>query len=219
MKNEMKKRATVIVFPGSNCDAEARDILIKNNFDCTFTWHENALPQDIDLCFLPGGFSYGDYLRSGAIAAKSKVMEGVRKFAENGGYVIGICNGFQILTEAKILPGALMRNQTGEFMCKVAEIQVKNTSSVFTQGLKNTVNIQVAHADGMYVAEESTLEMLEKENRIAFTYAENFNGSARSIAGIIGGAKYNILGMMPHPERTLASPDCMQIFTNLSSKI
>lgn len=213
----MKKKATVIVFPGSNCDAEAMDILLKNNFDCNLTWHEHSLSKDLDLCFIPGGFSYGDYLRSGAIAAKSKIMEEVANFAEAGGFVIGICNGFQILTEAKILPGALVRNQNETFVCKTVDILVENKTSVFTKGLPDEVKIQVAHADGMYVADAETLKKLKEEDRIAFKYKENFNGSVTGIAGIIGGKKHNILGMMPHPERTLASSDCIQIFKNLSS--
>jgi phosphoribosylformylglycinamidine synthase I len=215
VKNRQKK-ATVIVFPGSNCDKEAADILNKYGFQTTFTWHSENLPSDIDLCFIPGGFSYGDYLRSGAVAAREKIMNQVRNFAENGGFVIGICNGFQILTEAKILPGALMQNACGHFVCKITDFKTENKDSIFTKNLKENVKIQVAHGDGRYTADSKTLEMLEKENRIAFRYEDNYNGSAQSIAGIIGGKNYNILGMMPHPERTLASADCVKIFENLS---
>lgn len=211
-----RKKAGVIVFPGSNCDRESAEILKKYGFETSFIWHDDNLPNDLDLCFITGGFSYGDYLRSGAIAARSNIINQVRNFSEKGGFVIGICNGFQILTEAKILPGALIANACGHFVCKKIEATTENKTSVFTQGLEQKVQIQVAHGDGMYIAEKSVLETLERENRIAFKYSENFNGSANSIAGVIGGKNYNILGMMPHPERTLVSSDCIKIFENLS---
>jgi phosphoribosylformylglycinamidine synthase len=212
-----KKRATVIVFPGSNCDKEGKEAMENAGFETTFTWHKENLPVNIDVCFIPGGFSYGDYLRSGAMAGHSKIIEEIRSFAENGGYVIGICNGFQILTESKILPGALIKNVCGHFVCKTVNLETVNNSSIFTKNLPSLIRAQVAHGDGMYIAEDKTLEMLEKENRIAFRYNENFNGSKNNIAGIIGGKNYNILGMMPHPERTLASPDCIKMFQNLEA--
>jgi phosphoribosylformylglycinamidine synthase len=209
------KKAAVIVFPGSNCDKEAKDILTKVGFETTFVWHEESLPPELSVCFLPGGFSYGDYLRSGAIAARSKIMESIRNFAEKGGITIGICNGFQILTEAKILPGALTANQSGNFACKVMEFEIVNKTSIFTKNLQTDVKAQVAHADGLFTADAKTIEALEAENRIALRYKENFNGSVNKIAGIIGGKNYNILGMMPHPERTLTSEDFISMFQSL----
>jgi phosphoribosylformylglycinamidine synthase len=208
-------KASVVVFPGSNCDKEARDILKKFGFEASLIWHEESLPSDTSICFLPGGFSYGDYLRSGAVAARSKIMNEIRNFAENGGITIGICNGFQILTEAKILPGALLPNKCGHFVCKEITISKANKDSIFTQNLKQNLKVQVAHGDGMFTADSKTLKMLEDENRIAFTYNENFNGSKNSIAGIIGGKNYNILGMMPHPERTIVSEDFIPMFENI----
>jgi phosphoribosylformylglycinamidine synthase I len=215
-KKEMKK-ASVIIFPGSNCDKEAKDILTKFGFETNFVWHEDNLPSDISVCFLPGGFSYGDYLRSGAVAGRSKVMNDVRNFAENGGITIGICNGFQILTEAKILPGALTPNACGHFVCKEVVLEKINQESIFTKGLKNNLSVQVAHGDGLFTADEKTLKTLEEEGRIAFRYTENFNGSKNAIAGIIGGKNYNILGMMPHPERTIVSEDFLPMFENIKN--
>lgn len=210
------KKATVIVFPGSNCDMEAFSILKKSGFDATFTWHNNPLPNDIDLCFIPGGFSYGDYLRSGAIAGHSSIIEDIKQFADSGGFVVGVCNGFQILTEAKILPGALLKNACGHFVCKSTKFEVANTDLHFLKDLKKDIAMQVAHGDGMFVADDKTLEMLEKENRVFLKYKENFNGSMRNIAGIIGGRNYNIIGMMPHPERSLSNSDAISIFYNLA---
>jgi phosphoribosylformylglycinamidine synthase I len=211
------KKATVIVFPGSNCDKEAKNILEKFGFQTTCVWHEENLPNDTSVCFLPGGFSYGDYLRSGAVAGRSRIMNDVRNFAEKGGITIGVCNGFQILTEAKILPGALLPNANGNFVCKEVSLKRKNKTSIFTQNLKDDLNVQVAHGDGMFTADEKTLKMLQEEDRIAFTYKQNFNGSKLDIAGIIGGKNYNILGMMPHPERTIVSEDFIDMFQNIKN--
>ena len=214
----MKKKAVVLVFPGSNCEKEAVDILNKFGFEAKPLWYEEALPSELSLCLIPGGFSYGDYLRSGAVAGKAAIMQQVAKFAANGGITIGICNGFQILTEAKILPGALMRSEVGHFVCKTIKVKRGNKTSIFTKDLKDELEVQMANADGRFVAEPEVIEMLKKEDRIAFTYLEN-NGSHSSIAGIIGGKNYNILGMMPHPERTLVSQDFLPMFESLKLNI
>ena len=223
LENNMKsKKAVVIVFPGSNCDQEALDALTSVGFDAKKVWHQNIneLENDVKLCIIPGGFSYGDYLRSGAIAASSKIMEKVKQMSEEGMYVIGICNGFQILTEAKMLKGSLMRSSTGHFSCKNVFLDVNcENGSIFTQNMQERVQIQIANADGRFFCDDETLDYLKKNNLIAFKYCDNFNGSKDSIAGIIGGTKRNILGMMPHPERTFASADGMQIFKNIFNSL
>jgi phosphoribosylformylglycinamidine synthase len=168
-------------------------------------WHGDAdLPAGLDFIALPGGFSYGDYLRSGAMAARSPVMRAVIKAAEAGVAVLGVCNGFQVLTEAALLPGALMRNAGIRFVCRTVPLTVSNDSSLFTSGYKQgqQVMIPVAHHDGNYFADDATLDRLEGEGRVAFRYAENPNGSARDIAGVLN-EKGNVLGMMPHPERAI----------------
>jgi phosphoribosylformylglycinamidine synthase len=168
-------------------------------------WHrETELPGGIDLIAIPGGFSYGDYLRSGAMAARSPVMRAVAVAADRGVPVLGVCNGFQILTEAGLLPGALMRNSTISFVCRDVHLKVENSQSVFTGGYQagEEIVIPVAHHDGNYQADEETLDRLEGEGRIAFRYAHETNGSARDIAGILN-AGGNVLGMMPHPERAV----------------
>jgi phosphoribosylformylglycinamidine synthase subunit PurQ / glutaminase len=197
-------KAAVIVFPGSNCD---RDLAVAirevSGREPAMVWHrESKLPEGLDLIAVPGGFSYGDYLRSGAMAAQSPVMGAVRQAADRGVPVLGICNGFQILTEAGLLPGALMRNSTISFVCRDVKLKVENSQSVFTSRYDSgeEIVIPVAHHDGNYTADEATLDRLEGEGRIAFRYADQVNGSARSIAGIINEAG-NVLGMMPHPER------------------
>ncbi len=197
-------RAAVIQFPGSNCDRDMavaiRDI---TGAETTLVWHRAGdLPDGLDLIAIPGGFSYGDYLRSGAMAARSPVMQAVVKAAERGVPVLGVCNGFQILTEAGLLPGALMRNAGIRFVCRTVGLTVENNRSVFTKGYSTgeQVQIPVAHHDGNYFADSETLDRLEGEGRIAFRYAENVNGSARNIAGVLN-AGGNVLGMMPHPER------------------
>jgi phosphoribosylformylglycinamidine synthase subunit PurQ / glutaminase len=197
-------KSAVIVFPGSNCD---RDMAVALR-DVTgrapeMVWHrETALSDGLDLIAVPGGFSYGDYLRSGAIAANSPVMRAVRDAAERGVAVLGICNGFQILTETGLLPGALMRNADISYICRDVPLRVENTQSIFTGGYDTgeEIVIPIAHHDGNYQADEATLERLEGEGRIAFRYASPCNGSARDIAGILNPAG-NVLGMMPHPER------------------
>jgi len=197
-------RAAVIQFPGSNCDRDMavaiRDI---SGAETTLVWHRaGELPDGLDLIAIPGGFSYGDYLRSGAMAARSPVMQAVIKAAERGVPVLGVCNGFQILTEAGLLPGALMRNAGIRFVCRTVGLTVANDRSVFTNGYSvgEHIQIPVAHHDGNYFADSDTLDRLEGEGRVAFRYTENVNGSARNIAGVLN-ATGNVLGMMPHPER------------------
>jgi len=197
-------KSAVIVFPGSNCD---RDLAVAieqaSGVKPVMLWHrETEIPAGVDLIAVPGGFSYGDYLRSGAMASRSPVMAAVRDAAARGTYVLGICNGFQVLTESGLLPGALMRNAGIHFVCRDVPLIVGNSQSAFTSRYNagEQVVFPVAHHDGNYVADDATLDRLEGEGRVAFRYAGDVNGSARSIAGILneGG---NVLGMMPHPER------------------
>jgi phosphoribosylformylglycinamidine synthase I len=199
-------RAAVIQFPGSNCDRDMavaiRDV---TGAKTEIVWHRaGELPDRVDFIAVPGGFSYGDYLRSGAMAARSPVMQAVVKAATRGVPVLGVCNGFQILTEAGLLPGALMRNAGIRFVCRTVGLTVENNRSVFTNGYSagEEISIPVAHHDGNYFADEETLDRLEDDERIAFRYAEDVNGSARGIAGILNEAG-NVLGMMPHPERMI----------------
>ncbi len=199
-------KTAVIVFPGSNCD---RDIAVAletvTGVKPTMVWHGDAdLPGDVGLVAVPGGFSYGDYLRSGAIAARSPIMRAVVEQAGKGLPVLGICNGFQVLTEAGLLPGALMRNQGLNFVCRDVALTVETSSSRFTSGYSagERVSFPVAHHDGNYFADTETLDRLEGEGRVAFRYAEAVNGSARNIAGLLN-ADGNVLGMMPHPERRI----------------
>jgi phosphoribosylformylglycinamidine synthase len=196
-------KAGVIVFPGSNCDHDAWYAIERNlGGNAKFVWHDSANLGDIDAVILPGGFSYGDYLRCGAIARFSPVMQAVKKFAADGGIVLGICNGFQILVEAGLLPGALLRNQHLRFVCKQVALRTETTDSPFTCALHkgDVLRMPVAHGEGQYFADERTLDELEAEDRIAFRYVENPNGSARNIAGILNAGR-NVMGMMPHPER------------------
>lgn len=199
-------RAAVIQFPGSNCDRDMavaiRDV---TGADTTLLWHRaDELPDGLDLIAIPGGFSYGDYLRSGAMAARSPVMQAVVAAAARGVPVLGVCNGFQILTEAGLLPGALMRNAGIRFVCRTVELKVENNRSMFTSGYAagEHIHIPVAHHDGNYFADTETLDRLEGDGRVAFRYAESVNGSARNIAGVLNEAG-NVLGMMPHPERMI----------------
>lgn len=202
-KNAPMKSA-VIVFPGSNCDRDAARALERvTGRKAAMVWHkETSLPEAVDLVVLPGGFSYGDYLRSGAMAARSPIMRAVIAHAEKGGPTLGICNGFQVLTEARLLPGALARNAGLKFVCKDVPLAIVNANTRFTSAYGETreTEIPIAHGDGRYIADEDTLERLEGEGRVAFRYQDNPNGSARDIAGIINAAG-NVLGMMPHPER------------------
>jgi phosphoribosylformylglycinamidine synthase len=199
-------KSAVIVFPGSNCDRDLavaiRDV---TGTAPTMVWHrETALPEGVDLIALPGGFSYGDYLRSGAMSARSPVMAEVIAAAARGVAVLGVCNGFQVLTEAGLLPGALMRNAGLDFVCRDVKLTVANSQTMFSSRYDAgaTITIPVAHHDGNYFADAETLDRLEGEGRVVFRYAEPVNGSARDIAGVVN-AQGNVLGLMPHPERLI----------------
>ena len=196
-------KAVVIVFPGSNCDRDARVALAAAaGRPPAMVWHgDSALPA-ADLIVLPGGFSYGDYLRPGAMAARSPVMQAVIRAAKRGVRVLGICNGFQVLTECGLLPGALLRNAGLRFVCRPARLRVETADSPFTSGYRPgaLLQIPIAHHDGNYFADAATLERLSGEDRIAFRYLDNPNGSVGDIAGILNEGR-NVLGMMPHPER------------------
>ncbi len=198
-------KAAVIVFPGSNCDRDMKVALEQVGFDVTMVWHaDSELPQS-DLVVLPGGFSYGDYLRCGAIAAKSPIVREVVRHAEQGGYLLGVCNGFQVLCETQLLPGVLMRNENLRFICRDVTLQVVNTNSFFTRGFVEgrQITVPIAHHDGNYRIDDAGLEALMEHDQIAFTYAdENPNGSVANIAGVLNRRK-TILGMMPHPERLI----------------
>ena len=197
-------RSAVIVFPGSNCDRDLAVALERATARApAMIWHRDTqLPSGIDLIGVPGGFSYGDYLRSGAMAARSPVMRAVAQAAARGVPVLGICNGFQVLTEAGLLPGALMRNAGLTFVCRDAALRVENAATVFTRGYGagEAIRLPVAHHDGNYQADAETLARLEGEGQVALRYAAPVNGSANDIAGIVNEAG-NVLGMMPHPER------------------
>jgi phosphoribosylformylglycinamidine synthase subunit PurQ / glutaminase len=199
-------RAAVITFPGSNCDRDMATALeAVSGQPALRVWHGDAdLPERLDLIALPGGFSYGDYLRSGAMAATSPIMRAVIAASERGVPVLGVCNGFQVLTEAGLLPGALLRNAGQRFICRTVALTVENATSLFTAGYSagETIRIPVAHHDGNYYADADTLDRLEGEGRVAFRYAEAVNGSARDIAGVLS-ANGRVLGMMPHPERAM----------------
>lgn len=197
-------KSAVIVFPGSNCDRDLAVALeLITGRKPAMVWHkETELPPGTDLVGVPGGFSYGDYLRSGAMAARSPVMRAVKDAATRGVSVLGICNGFQVLTEAGLLPGALMRNARLSFVCRNVPLRVENSQSLFTAQYDagEAIVLPVAHHDGNYQADDSTLDRLESEGRVAFRYLDECNGSARNIAGILNDAG-NVLGLMPHPER------------------
>ncbi len=211
MKNSMN--TAVIVFPGSNCDRDAA-VALEASFGArpAMVWHRETELPPVDLIVLPGGFSYGDYLRSGAMAGQSPVMRAVAAAADSGVLVLGICNGFQVLTETGLLPGLLMRNAGLKFVCRDVDLVVENTASPFTRGYRpgQLVRLPVAHHDGNYYADEATLDRLEGEGQVAFRYQSgnaNPNGSARDIAGILN-RRRNVLGMMPHPERSVDALHC-----------
>ncbi len=200
-------KSAVIVFPASNCDRDAQTALkAMTGNDPHMVWHQDSDLPDVDLVVLPGGFSYGDYLRCGAMASQSRIMREVKAHADRGGAVLGICNGFQVLTETHMLPGALMRNADLKFVCRPVTLEVEETQSAFTRKYKKgqKISVPVAHGDGNYYADEETLKRLEGENRVAFRYAggDNPNGSANNIAGILN-EKRNVLALMPHPERVI----------------
>jgi phosphoribosylformylglycinamidine synthase len=208
----------VVVFPGSNCDHDCFHVVkevIKQPVE--YIWHKDQKLDHFDCIIIPGGFSYGDYLRCGAIARFSPIMDSVIKFANNGGLVIGICNGFQVLLEAGLLPGAMLRNKNLHFICKYVELKVESTDSPFSSRYKKgqTVRIPIAHNEGNYYIDEKGLQELKKNDQIIFRYVDNPNGAVDDIAGIVN-KKRNVLGMMPHPERSseeeLGSTDGKMIF-------
>jgi len=200
-------KVAVIVFPGSNCDRDMHHVLSDVfKLKSELVWHTDELPKNIDAIVLPGGFSYGDRLRAGVIAAHSPVISDVKKMAEKGMPILGVCNGFQILVEAGLLPGALLKNTSLAFMCKWTEIIVKNNKTPFTNKLKlnQRIPIAIANGEGRYYADNETLKSLKKNNQIVFTYGEKVNGASLDIAGICN-KKGNVVGMMPHPERSAES--------------
>lgn len=220
----------VIVFPGSNCDHDAYHALAHvMNANTKFLWHKDTDLSDIDFLLIPGGFSYGDYLRSGAIARFSPIMQSVVDFAEEGRPVLGICNGFQILLEAGLLPGAMLHNQELRFVCKHTHIRCESSNTLFTRNIEkgSVLRIPVAHGEGNYVTDQDQLKELQDNDQVIFRYCEadgqttkeaNFNGSVDNIAGICN-TKRNVLGMMPHPERAveeiLGSADGKQLFESV----
>ena len=211
----------VIVFPGSNCDHDAFYAVGTNlGQPVEYIWHDSSTLGAVDAVILPGGFAYGDYLRCGAIAKFSPVMKAVRRFANDGGLVLGVCNGFQILVEAGLLPGALIRNRGLKFICREVRLKVETTDSPFTSAARKgqTLRMPIAHGEGCYFAEERTLDELEAEDRIAFRYDGNPNGSLRDIAGILSRER-NVMGMMPHPERAteplMGSSDGLTVFQSM----
>lgn len=217
-------KAAVLVFPGSNCDRDLAVALRNAGFDVEMVWHkETALPK-VDVVGVPGGFSYGDYLRCGAIAAQSPIASALKAHAGAGGYVLGVCNGFQILAETGLLPGALLRNAGLKYICRTVPLVVETSDSAFTTGYAKgtTIDVPIAHHDGNYTADADTLAMLKSEDRIAFSYGDNPNGSDADIAGILS-ANRRVLGMMPHPERRAEAvhggTDGAPLFAGLASAL
>ncbi|HEX4771719.1 MAG TPA: phosphoribosylformylglycinamidine synthase subunit PurQ [Bryobacteraceae bacterium] len=213
----------VVVFPGSNCDHDAWFTVSHDlHHHAEFIWHDSDSIGNVDLVILPGGFAYGDYLRCGAIAKFSPVMDAVKKFARDGGYVLGICNGFQVLTESGLLPGALVRNASLKYVCRTVPLEVVTTNTPFTRNAikGQTLRIPIGHGEGCYVTDEQTLDRLEAEDRVVLRYRENVNGSLRNIAGIVNEQR-NVMGLMPHPERAadplLGNTDGLTILNSLLS--
>jgi phosphoribosylformylglycinamidine synthase len=211
----------VVIFPGSNCDHDcyyAIEAVVGQPVE--FIWHQDTSLKGFDAVILPGGFSYGDYLRTGALAKFSPVMQAVKAFADNGGLVAGICNGFQILTEAGLLPGALMRNSNMKYICKFLQVRTETSRTPFTNRLPagKLLNIPIGHGEGNYFADDDTLKQLEDNDQVVFRYVENPNGSRHDIAGIVN-RRRNVLGMMPHPDRSseqlLGSSDGKAIFESM----
>jgi phosphoribosylformylglycinamidine synthase len=220
-----RMRVGVIVFPGSNCDHDAWYAINENlHGKAEFIWHRSSNLSDVDAVLLPGGFSYGDYLRCGAIARFSPVMNAVKKFAAEGGLVLGVCNGFQILVEAGLLPGALLRNQDLKFICREVRLRTETTNSPFTSKLEKgqVLHLPIAHGEGRYFADPRTLDELESEDRVTFRYIDNPNGSIRRIAGVLNRER-NVMGMMPHPERAcdplMGSTQGLGIFESMLAAI
>lgn len=229
----MKPKFGIVVFPGSNCDHDAYYVVKKSlNCDAEFLWHKDKYLKNSDVVILPGGFSYGDYLRTGAIAKFSPIMESILNFAEHGGFILGICNGFQILLEVGLLPGCMLKNNSLQFVCRDVYLSVTNKETVFTKGIQNsTIKVPIAHGDGNYFADEATINSILENNQIVFQYSSrdgkinsnsNPNGSVLNIAGLIN-RKGNVLGMMPHPERCsseiLRKTDGTLIFNSLINNI
>lgn len=214
-------KAAVVTFPGSNCDRDLATAFESAGFTVARVWHKDStLPPGVDVVGVPGGFSFGDYLRCGAIAAQSPISAAIRAHATRGGYVLGICNGFQVITEMGLLPGVLMRNATLKFVCRTVTLRVATTQSDFTRAYAKgqDIRIPIAHHDGSYTIDPDGLARLQGEDRIAFTYAQNPNGSMADIAGILSENR-RVLGMMPHPERAneaaLGSTDGQPLFAGL----
>jgi phosphoribosylformylglycinamidine synthase len=214
-------RFGVIVFPGSNCDHDAFYAVGQNlGQPVQYIWHDESSLGNLDAVILPGGFAYGDYLRCGAIAKFSPVMNAVKKFAAAGGLVLGVCNGFQILVEAGLLPGALVRNRGLRFICRPVTLRVETADSPFTCAADRgrLLRLPIAHGEGCYYADERTLDELEAEDRVAFRYLDNPNGSLRDIAGVLNRER-NVMGMMPHPERAteplMGSSDGLAVFQSM----
>ncbi|MFT4152014.1 MAG: phosphoribosylformylglycinamidine synthase subunit PurQ [Paracoccaceae bacterium] len=198
-------KAAVVTFPGSNCDRDLAEAFRAAGYEVARVWHKDTdLPAGVDVVGVPGGFSFGDYLRCGAIAAQSPIGRAVRAHADRGGYVLGVCNGFQVLTEMGLLPGALMRNAGLKFVCKMQKLKVETTASAFTEGYNQgqQITVPVAHHDGNYTIDAEGLKRLKDQDRIAFTYEGNPNGALDDIAGILSENR-RVLGMMPHPERVV----------------
>lgn len=221
-------RAAVIQFPGSNCDRDMAVALgraAELDEPAELIWHkESSLPQGLDMIAIPGGFSFGDYLRCGAIAARSPIMRAVVDFANSGGYVLGVCNGFQVLTETGLLPGALMRNASLKFLCKSVDLRVETQNSIFTEGYAkgSVISVPIAHHEGNYTADAESLKALNAEDRVAFRYTDNPNGAAEDIAGVLS-TNRRVLGMMPHPERAndraLGGTDGCKLFETMASAL
>lgn len=217
-------KAAVIVFPGSNCDRDMAVAFEKAGLDVTMVWHKDTdLPQGVDIVGVPGGFSFGDYLRCGAIAANAPIIASVKAHADRGGYVLGVCNGFQVLTETGLLPGALLRNAGLKYICRTVGLRIEGPS-VYTEayGKGTEIALPIAHHDGNYYADVQTLDRLEGEGRVAFRYTDNPNGAARDIAGIVSENR-RVLGMMPHPERAAetahGNTDGARLFAHLTQAL
>jgi phosphoribosylformylglycinamidine synthase I len=194
-------KVAVLQFPGSNCDQDALKALREDvGVQAEYVWHNDGSLSGFDAVFVPGGFSYGDYLRCGAMASRSAIMQETIRFANEGRPVIGACNGFQILTESGLLPGALLKNEKQKFVCKNVELEAFNQTSIWTSGVNKTISLPIAHGEGRYVIDTDGLKRLQDQNQIAFRYVENPNGSVDNIAGVVN-EKGNVLGLMPHPER------------------